>query len=150
MGYILQDGRTLTVSDVISEMKTEKIDAGNPQTVARKYRGEWHKAHREYFAIVGLNVRGEYCGRKTLFSGSIASSTVYPREVAYALLKMNACAVILLHNHPSGIATPSNEDRVLTRVLTDTLHPLSISVFDHFIIGATAWYSMTHNQQREY
>jgi DNA repair protein RadC len=70
-----------------------------------------------------------------LFRGTIDGASVYPREVVKRALAWNAAAVIFAHNHPSGIAEPSDADRHLTIRLKQALALLEIRVLDHFIVG---------------
>ena len=70
-----------------------------------------------------------------LFRGTIDGATVYPREVVKAALRHNAAAVILAHNHPSGVAEPSGADRDITKRLIAALDLVDIRVLDHLVIG---------------
>lgn len=75
-------------------------------------------------------IRGE-----SLFQGTIDAASVYPREVVKRALELNAAALILAHNHPSGVAEPSQSDRRITRRISDALALVDIRVLDHFVIG---------------
>ena len=70
-----------------------------------------------------------------LFSGTIDASPVYPRIVVQQALAHNAAAVILAHNHPSGVAEPSRADKAITERLVQALMLVDIKVLDHFIVG---------------
>jgi len=70
-----------------------------------------------------------------LFRGTIDGASVYPREVVKAALKHNAAAIIIAHNHPSGIAEPSQADERITHRLKDALELVDIRLLDHLIIG---------------
>ena len=70
-----------------------------------------------------------------LFYGTIDSATVHPRVVVQRALAINAAALVLYHNHPSGVAEPSQADRVLTRRLVDALALVDIRVLDHLVVG---------------
>ena len=72
---------------------------------------------------------------ETLFTGTINHTEVHPREIVKAALRHNAAAVILAHNHPSGMAEPSRADRLLTSNLQNTLLLVDVRVLDHLIIG---------------
>ena len=72
---------------------------------------------------------------RELFRGTIDSAAVYPREVVKRCLSSNAAAVIFAHNHPSGVAEPSDTDVRLTRKLIDALALIDVRVLDHLIIG---------------
>ena len=71
-----------------------------------------------------------------MFLGTIDGAAVYPREVVVRALHHNAAAVILAHNHPSGVAEPSQADLRITQRLVDALQLVDIRVLDHIIIGA--------------
>jgi DNA repair protein RadC len=70
-----------------------------------------------------------------LFRGTLAQTSVYPREVVKAALAHNAAAVILCHNHPSGIAEPSRADELLTQALKQALALVDIRTLDHFVVA---------------
>ena len=72
---------------------------------------------------------------EALFQGSIDSTSVYPRQVVRRALAHNAAAVIFCHNHPSGVAEPSQADRILTHHLKEALELIDVRVLDHFIVG---------------
>ena len=76
-----------------------------------------------------------------LFQGTIDSANVYPREVVKLALVKNAAAVILAHNHPSGVAEPSTSDRLITQALVDALALVDICILDHFLVGRSEWVS---------
>jgi DNA repair protein RadC len=77
-----------------------------------------------------------------LFRGTIDGSSVHPREVVRRALHHNAAAVILAHNHPSGVAEPSHADVQITRRLKEALDLVDVRVLDHFIVGDGAPSSM--------
>jgi DNA repair protein RadC len=70
-----------------------------------------------------------------MFFGTIDGASVYPREVLKRALQHNAAALILAHNHPSGVAEPSNADIMITKRLKETLELIEVRVLDHFIVG---------------
>ncbi|MCO6413676.1 MAG: DNA repair protein RadC [Thiogranum sp.] len=89
----------------------------------------------EVFACLFLDTRHRVITYEELFQGTIDSATVHPREVVRRALQHNAAAVILAHNHPSGLAEPSEADRRITGRLKDALGLVDIRVLDHFVIG---------------
>lgn len=89
----------------------------------------------EVFACLFLDNRHRVISFDELFTGTIDSASVHPREVVRRALKHNAAAVILAHNHPSGVAEPSNSDQTLTRRLTEALALIDVRVVDHLVIG---------------
>jgi len=90
---------------------------------------------KEVFACLFLDSRHRIISCEILFTGTIDGASVYPREVVKRCLELNSAAVIFAHNHPSGVAEPSQADRQITSKLTQTLSLLDIRVLDHLIVG---------------
>jgi DNA repair protein RadC len=93
-----------------------------------------HEPH-EVFGCLFLDSRYRVLAFEALFRGSIDTTSVHPRQVVKRALAHNAAALILCHNHPSGIAEPSQADRALTKLLQKALDLVDVKVLDHFIIG---------------
>lgn len=93
-----------------------------------------HKQH-EVFALVLLNSQNQLIKFVELFNGTIDAASVYPREVVKTALSHNAAAVILAHNHPSGVAEPSEPDKAITKRLQQALQLVDIRTLDHFVVG---------------
>jgi DNA repair protein RadC len=91
---------------------------------------------REVFAVLFLDHQQRLLGFETLFQGTLSQTSVHPREVVKRALALNAAAVILAHNHPSGVAEPSRADEFLTRTLKDALALVDVRVIDHIVVGA--------------
>ncbi len=89
----------------------------------------------EVFSALFLDNRHRVIEYRELFRGTLDSAAVYPREVVKRCLLSNAAAVIFAHNHPSGVAEPSDTDVRLTRRLTEALALIDVRVLDHLIIG---------------
>lgn len=89
----------------------------------------------EVFAILFLDNRHRVIVYEELFRGSIDSANVHPREVVRRVIETNAAAVIFAHNHPSGVAEPSQSDLRLTQRLKEALALIDVRVLDHFIVG---------------
>ena len=90
---------------------------------------------REVFDVAFLDVRLQLIGTERMFMGGLRGAEVHPREVVRAALLYNADAVIVAHNHPSGIATPSLADKALTNQLQRALALVDIRLLDHVIIA---------------
>jgi len=90
----------------------------------------------EVFACLFLDQRQRVLAFEELFRGSIDGASVYPREVVRRCLAHNAAAVVFAHNHPSGVAEPSQADREITAELKKALAMIDVRVLDHFIIGS--------------
>ncbi|MET0068182.1 MAG: DNA repair protein RadC [Candidatus Thiodiazotropha sp.] len=93
-----------------------------------------HYRH-EVFACLFLDNRHRVLGYEELFRGTIDGASVHPREVVKSALQHNAAALILAHNHPSGVAEPSQADQAITQTLKSALSLVDIRVLDHIIIG---------------
>lgn len=93
-----------------------------------------HLQH-EVFAVIFLDNRHRVMEFKEIFRGTIDGTSVYPREVVKEALAVNAAAVILAHNHPSGVAEPSEADERITRRLKSALELVDIRILDHIIVG---------------
>lgn len=89
----------------------------------------------ETFCCLFLDTRHRVLAFEELFRGTLDGAAVYPREVVKQALAHNAAAVILAHNHPSGVAEPSRADKVLTQRLKDALALVDIRVLDHLVVG---------------
>lgn len=90
---------------------------------------------REVFAVLFLDNQNRLLAYEELFYGTIDGASVYPREVVKKALALNSSALILAHNHPSGVAEPSQADQRITRRLQDALELVDIRVVDHMIVG---------------
>jgi DNA repair protein RadC len=90
---------------------------------------------REVFTCLFLDTRHRVIAAEDLFKGSIDGACVYPRVVAERALRLSAAAVIVAHNHPSGVSEPSLADQAITRRLKDALLLLEIRLLDHFVVG---------------
>ncbi len=102
-----------------------------------------HLGHqqREVFALLLLDSQHRIIHLEELFQGTIDSASVHPREVVKSALKHNAAAVILSHNHPSGVAEPSHSDRLITDSLVQALDLVGVRVLDHIVVGLRQWVS---------
>ena len=108
----------------------------------RKYLAlELAEEQAEHFCCLFLDNRNRVIKFDRLFTGTIDGCSVHPREVARACIKYNAAALILAHNHPSGMSEPSRADIQLTKRLVDALALLDIRILDHIIIGGASDYT---------
>ncbi|NRH42704.1 MULTISPECIES: DNA repair protein RadC [Pseudomonas] len=107
----------------------------SPQQVRDYLKARLRHEPHEIFGCLFLDTRHRVLAFEALFHGTIDGASVYPRQVVKRALAHNAAAVILTHNHPSGIAEPSQADRLLTTRLKDALTLVDVRVLDHFIVG---------------
>ena len=89
----------------------------------------------EVFAVLFLDAQSRLVRLEEMFRGTLTQTSVYPREVVKRALQLHAGAVILAHNHPSGIAEPSRADEFLTRTLSAALQLIDVRVLDHLVVG---------------
>lgn len=96
-----------------------------------------HLGHRphEVFMALFLDAQNRLIAAEEPFRGTLTQTSVYPREVVKRSLHHNAAAVVFAHNHPSGVAEPSQADELLTRALTQALQLVDVRVLDHLIVG---------------
>ncbi|TCK06183.1 RadC family protein [Marinobacterium mangrovicola] len=107
----------------------------SPQAVRRYLSAQLRHENREVFACLLLDNRHRVIRFEPLFFGTINAASVYPREVVSLALRHQAAALILAHNHPSGVAEPSQADRQITDRLIDALALVDVRVLDHLVIG---------------
>jgi DNA repair protein RadC len=91
---------------------------------------------QEVFLVLFLDTQHRVIVSEELFHGTLSQTSVYPREVVKRALSHNAAAVILAHNHPSGVTDPSQADQLLTGALKQALALVDVSVLDHFVVAA--------------
>lgn len=107
----------------------------NPEATRRYLQARLRDYPHEVFACLLLDNRHRVIAFEEMFRGTIDAASVYPREVVKLALARNAAALIVAHNHPSGVAEPSRADEHLTRRLKDALALVDIRLLDHFVIG---------------
>ncbi len=107
----------------------------DPDAVRFYLTSKLRDAQSEIFACLFLDNRHRVIQYEELFYGTIDGASVHPREVVRKALQHNAAAVIFAHNHPSGVAEPSQADERITQKLKDALALIDVRVLDHFIIG---------------
>jgi len=89
----------------------------------------------EVFVCIWLDAQHRVIGIERAYEGSLTQTSVYPREIVKTALARNAAAVIFAHNHPSGVAQPSQADELLTRSLKEALALVEVKVLDHFVVA---------------
>lgn len=107
----------------------------SPEVVKQYLRVKCACLNVEQFGVVWLDQTNRVLESVVLFSGSVAQTSVYPREVIRDCLRVNASACVVWHNHPSGNAEPSRADEHLTKALKDALAVVDCRVLDHLVIG---------------
>lgn len=120
----------------------DKIQISSPKDVADFMMGKMEHLTQEKFIALFLNSKNVIIKQKTIFVGTLNSSIVHPREIFSEAIKCASNAIIVLHNHPSGDVTPSNEDIKTTERLKKCGQVLGIDLLDHIIIGDHTYLSM--------
>ncbi|WP_145543721.1 RadC family protein [Yersinia frederiksenii] len=101
---------------------------------------DWLRLHltgleREVFIVLWLDNQNRLLAQETLFTGTINSTTVHPRELVKSAMKHNAAAVILAHNHPSSTTEISQQDKHITQRIVEALALVEVRVLDHLVVG---------------
>ena len=137
----LSAARELVRRLMLEEMRRGPV-LGNPSAVRDHLLTHYAGAEREIFSVLYLDNRHRVICMEELFAGTIDGASVHPREVVKLALARNAAAVILAHNHPSGVAEPSQADELITVRIRDALALVDIRVLDHIVVGNGACVSM--------
>lgn len=115
---------------------------GDVSTCGAFFRLRLGNEAREHFEVAFLDSHHRLIAVERLFSGSVDSAEVRPRIVVQRALALNAAAVMMAHNHPSGDAAPSSADRAVTAQLRSVLRVVDVSLLDHFVVTASQAVSM--------
>lgn len=119
----------------LAETLTRGDALTSPQHTRLYLSGILRDRQREAFYVLFLDTQHRVICGEILFEGTIDAASVYPREVVKRALEHNASALILAHNHPSGVAEPSPADRSITQRLVEALNLVDIRILDHFVVG---------------
>lgn len=107
----------------------------SPQAVKDYLRVQIGALDHEVFSVIFLDAQHRIVALREMFRGTLTQTSVYPREVVKEALAFNAAAVLLAHNHPSGVAEPSRSDEFLTQSLKAALALVDVRVLDHFVVA---------------
>ena len=160
-GVLSQDARTLggvaglsaakvaaliSMRELLKRAERASLDKEKVWSSSKKVRRHiaLHLAHyrQEVFGALFLSARHHRLAMEDMFFGSVDRAAVYPREVLRRCLQHNAAAVILYHNHPSGVPEPSQMDRDITERLVAVLTEIDVEVIDHVVVGRLRTVSM--------
>ena len=122
-------------SSILAQQFTESDAYCDPRKTKEFLEFKLGRYEREVFGVMLLDNRHRLIDYQELFFGTIDSASIYPREVVKVVLKENAAAVIFAHNHPSGVAEPSQADQQITDKLVDALQLIDVRVLDHIVVG---------------
>jgi DNA repair protein RadC len=124
------------------EKRAPKLYLSGPEDVADMFMREMSGLDREHFRAVLLNTKNRVLGVRTISIGSLNASIVHAREVFKAAVSESAQAIVLVHNHPSGLPEPSSEDIAVTERLAEAGRILGIEVLDHIVLGSHGFVSL--------
>ena len=136
VGAKLMAAREL-VRRALAETMCERDMLASPAAVRDYLRIMLAQRDHEVFMVLFLDAQNRVIAPEEMFRGTLTQTSVYPREVVKRALSLNAAAVILAHNHPSGVAEPSRADEFLTQSLRSALALVDIRVLDHIVIAGS-------------
>lgn len=136
----------LCLSELAKRLSKAEAQSGlnfsAPETIAQYYMEDMRHRKKEAMKLLLLNSKTKLIGESVLSLGTVNTTLVSPREVFVEALRRNAVAVILLHNHPSGDPTPSKQDILITRRVTEAGRLIGVELLDHIIIGDNCFISL--------
>lgn len=135
-----------TIFRALRILESRAVTAGpllsDTVTCSKFFRLRLAGEEREHFEVAFLDAKNKLIAAERLFSGTVDSSEVYPRIVLQRALRLNAAALIVAHNHPSGDPEPSKGDIAMTHRLRDVLALVEVRLLDHFVVGRDRVVSM--------
>jgi DNA repair protein RadC len=133
-------------AEISRRQLAESLRAGpsmaSPRATGEYLRAKLRDLEHEVFCCLYLDNRHRLIQFEELFRGTIDGASVHPREIVKLALKRNSAAVIIAHNHPSGVAEPSHADELITRRVKEALALVDIRLLDHIIVGDGASVSL--------
>ena len=120
----------------VSQSPEERVAINSPQDVANLLMGEMSLLEQEHLRVLLLNTKNEVMKIQEIYVGNVNSSVVRPAEVIRPAVRENAPSIIVVHNHPSGDPTPSQEDVSITKDLVAAGKLLGVELLDHVVIGS--------------
>lgn len=141
VGHKLRVARELLLRELRDRMCAGPI-MGSPQTARDWLRLYCAGLHHEVFILLYLTAQNALIEAVQQFSGTLTQTAVYPREVVRGALERNAAAVVLCHNHPSGLAEPSRADEHVTQTMKSALALVDVRVLDHLVVAGDQVTSM--------
>lgn len=158
MSFIQDSGGMYRVSDPVTEDQVIRLandilksrllttDVLSSPVLTRQFlQTKLAPYNREVFAVLFLTAQHQVIKYEEMFQGTLDGAAVYPREIVKRALEVNAAAIILSHQHPSGKSDPSAADRRITERIVSAMSLVDIRVLDHIIVGCTDTYSFAEN-----
>lgn len=125
----------------ILEARMRRANLSAPNAAKDYCRLQLGGLDHEVFGVIFLDAQNRLIEFRRMFAGTLTQTSVYPREIVKAALKVNAATVVLTHNHPSGTVMPSRADQALTQTLRSALALVDVRVMDHIVVSASDTYS---------
>lgn len=138
---------TLALIELLLEERSAEVNQIRSPKDAALILQEIAYETQEHFVAIFLNTKNEVLGKKKIFTGTLSSSIVHPREVFREALKVRSASIIVGHNHPSGNPAPSPEDIEVTKRLVEAGRIIGIEVIDHIIVGENNFISLKERGQ---
>lgn len=132
-------------SVLFESMRSASVVLSSPRATKDYLLLEFSGLEHEVFHCLFLDSQNRLIAGERLFTGTIDGAAVYPREVVRAVIKHNAASVVFAHNHPSGVAEPSQADHRITERLQQALALIDVRVLDHLVIGGQKSVSFAEN-----
>ena len=129
----------------LRQEQQQKNTITNAQDVYEQCKETIGQQDKEHFMILHLDTKNKVLKEEIIAIGTLNGALIHPREVFRSAIKEGANSIILVHNHPSGDPTPSQEDKEVTKLLQKAGKILNIKVLDHVIIGNKKWFSFESN-----
>ena len=133
------------VINYFEENMVKRDVLSSPGYVAEFAKAKLSGLKDEVFLCIFVNTKNEVIGYETIQEGTIDQVVLHPRKVLERALYKKASGIILVHNHPSGHAEPSAEDKILTREMIKAAKLINLRILDHLIIGNNTYYSFREN-----
>ncbi|AFU19609.1 hypothetical protein ASU2_07355 [Actinobacillus suis H91-0380] len=143
----LQASKEMTKRYLAQQMQVRE-NITEPYLAVMCFQTELESEEREVFMVMFLDNQNRLIKKRKMFYGTINQATVYPREIIKEALKCNAAAIIVAHNHPSGLCTPSESDRMLTKKIEMACDLVEIRFVDHIVVGKGDYFSFEEEKFR--
>lgn len=128
-----------------ARLKEPGVSLSSPDAVKQFLRLKLASKDHEVFAVLFLDVKNRLIAYEEMFRGTLTHTSVYPRELVKTAMLHNAASVIYSHNHPSGSASPSDADRLLTTAMRNALELIDVRSLDHIIVAGASTYSFAEH-----
>ena len=125
----------------MTNIDNDSTSLSNPKVIINYFNELFKDKKQEYFYVIYLDSKNKYIDKKLLYKGILNKSLIHPRDIFKEAYLLSANSFICIHNHPSGDATPSDDDIIVTKSLKEIGILHGISLIDHIIIGNNNYYS---------